>query len=118
MIFTLFLSWERMPSFGNVELHREKNFALVSVNAKIYSLGVIFSAAYVLLERAFVVIDGNPEEQIVVSLKPKKGRDIAGIANEFNEQLINFAVNFDQSNRTKAVREEFIRQAFISHSHK
>ncbi len=107
-----------MPGFENVELHRKKNFALVSINPKIYSLGVIFSAAYVLLERAFIVIDGNPNDQIIVSLKPKKGKNIEEIANEFNEQLINFAVNFEQSERTQRIREEFIKQAFLAHSRK
>lgn len=107
-----------MPGFENIELNKKQNFALVSANPKIYPLGVIFSAAYVMLEKAFVLIDGNPEEQIIVSLRPKKGKDIAALANEFNEQLINFAVNFDQSARTKTLREEFIKQAFLAHSRK
>lgn len=106
----------RAHGFDNIELHKGKNFALVSINPRIYSLGVIFSAAYVLLERAFIVIDGDPEKQIVVSLKPKRGRNIKGLAFEFNEQLVNFAVNFDQSERTKALREELVKQAFLAHS--
>ena len=107
-----------MPFPESIELHPERNFALVSVNPKIYSLGVVFSAAYVLLEKAFVVIDGNPDEQVIVSLRPKKGRGIRAIADEFNEQLVNFAVNFDQSGRTRALREEFVKQAFLAHSRK
>jgi His-Xaa-Ser system protein HxsD len=114
----LILTGGKMPGFENIELHRQKNFALVSVNPKIFSLGVVFAAAYVLLEKAFIVIDGNPAEQIIVSLRPKKGNNLQGIACEFNEQLINFAVNFDQSERTKAIREEFIKQAFLTHSQK
>lgn len=102
----------------NIEINEEKNFALVSVNPKIYSLGVIFSAAYVLLEKAFIVIDGNPEKQVIVSLKPKKEGSSKALAEEFNEQLINFAVNFDQSERTRKIREEFIKQAFLTHSKK
>lgn len=104
--------------FENIEINTEKNFALVSVNTKIYSMGVIFSAAYVLLEKAFVVIDGNPEKQVIVSLKPKEEASPKALAEEFNEQLINFAVNFDQSERTRKIREEFIKQAFLTHSKK
>lgn len=107
-----------MPNFGNIELNWEENFALVSVNPKIYALPVVFSAAYIMLEKAFVVIDGNPEEQIVVSLEPKSGKDIEGLAREFNEQLVNFAVNLEQSKATKSIREEFVKQAFLTHSHK
>ena len=102
----------------NIELNKKENFAIVSVNLKIYKLGVVFAAAYSLLEKAFVVIDGNPEDQIVVSLKPKKGKGLEELANEFNEQLVNFAVNFGQSEKTKEIREEFIKQAFIAHSQK
>jgi len=102
--------------FDNIELHKQQGFALVSVNPKIYSLGVVFSAAYVMLEKAFVAIDGNPNENIIVSLRPKKGKALERLAQQFNEQLINFAVNFDQSARTKAIREEFVKQAFITHS--
>lgn len=107
-----------MSGLENIELHKAENFALVSVNPKIYSLGVLFSAAYVLLEKAFVVIDGDPNSQVVVSIRPKKGREIEAIANEFNEQLINFSVNFEQSEKTRALREEFIKQAFLTHSRK
>ncbi|MDP6670892.1 MAG: hypothetical protein QGI60_03685 [archaeon] len=107
-----------MSNTGNIEINGKENFALVSVNAKIYSLAVVFSAAYVMLEKAFVVIDGDPKEQIVVSLEPKNGRDVKELAQEFNEQLVNFAVNIEQSQATKAVREEFIKQAFITHSRK
>ena len=107
-----------MPNSGNIEINTEENFALVSVNPKIYPLGVVFSAAYVMLEKAFVAIDGDPKEQIVVSLEPKNGKDIDGLAREFNEQLVNFAVNLEQSNATKALREEFVKQAFLTHSHK
>ncbi|MAG21918.1 MAG: hypothetical protein CL943_01250 [Candidatus Diapherotrites archaeon] len=107
-----------MSGSNNFEINKSENFVLLSINPKIYSLGVVFSAAYVLLEKAFIVVDGNPEEQLVVSLQPKKGKNLTELANEFNQQLINFAVNFDQSARTKQIREEFIKQAFLTHSHK
>ncbi len=100
----------------NFEINKTENYALVSVNPKIYSLGVVFAASYALLEKAFVVIDGDPADQIIVSIRPKSGNGIEGLANEFNEQLINFAVNFDQSEKTKNIREEFIKQAFMGHS--
>jgi len=100
----------------NVEFDKESNSALVSINPKIYKLGVIFAAAYVLLEKAFIVLDGSPDDQIVASIKPKKPEGIEEIVSEFNEQLINFAVNFDQSDKTRNIREEFIKQAFITHS--
>lgn len=107
-----------MKGFQNVELHGKENFALVSVNPKIYPLGVVFAAAYVLLDKAFIVVDGDPNSQVMVSIMPKKGKELKKLANEFNQQLVNFAVNFDQSKKTKSIREEFIKQAFIAHSKK
>jgi len=107
-----------MKCFENIELDKKMGVALVSVNPKIYPLGAVFAAAYVLLEKAFVVIDGDPQSLVVVSIMPKKGKNPMPLALEFSEQLVNFALNFDQSARTKAVREQFIRQAFITHSRK
>jgi His-Xaa-Ser system protein HxsD len=107
-----------LQQIDNIELHKQENFALVPVNPKIFPLGVVFAACYVMLEKAFFVVDGNPEEQILVSIRPKKGKKLEAVARDFSEQLINFAVNFDQSERTKNIREEFIKQAFLTHSRK
>ena len=64
---------------------------IISVNPKIYPLDVIFSAAYLFTDKNYIVLDGNPEEEVLVEIKPKEKTDaMERIANEFNNELINY----------------------------
>lgn len=102
-----------VKQFGNAELHRKENFALVALNPKIYSMATIFSAAYVLLDRAFVVIDGT-HDQIVVSMQPLQGKDLRSLVQQFNSQLINYSVNAAESKKTERIRNELIKRALLT----
>ena len=71
--------------FENVEFHPKENFLVFAVNPKIYPLETVFSAAYVMLDRAFVLVDGRPDSLVVVSMQPKKGRNLEGLASAFSQ---------------------------------
>ncbi len=105
-----------MPEqFGNAELHCKENFALVALNPKLYPMPVIFSAAYILLDKAFIVIDGSID-QVVVSLQPKQGKDLRSLVRQFNSQLINYSVNAAESKKTGRMRDELIKRALMTQS--
>ena len=53
-----------------------KDSVKVSVDTKIYPLDVIYSSAYVFLDKAYILLDGNPEEVVVVELRPKEEMDL------------------------------------------
>ncbi len=99
--------------FANAELHEKENFALVALNPKLYSQATVFSAAYVLLDQAFVVVDGTPD-QIVVSLRPKKGRNLKQLVEQFNSQLISHSVSAAESKRTENIRAELVKRALLT----
>ena len=85
----------------------------VSVNPKIYPLDVIFSAAYIFTDKNYIILDGNPEEEIIVEIKPKE--DIYGmekIAMEFNNELINYSSYAIQLMRNAHLREHIIHKVF------
>lgn len=100
----------------NFEIDRKSNTALVSVNPKIYPLDVVFSAAYSMMGKAFVVLDGNPETEVVACLKPRQKEKPESLARQFNDELLNFAVNQEESKKTRLLREEIIKQAFLGHT--
>ena len=100
----------------SVEFNQKENFLLFPVNPRVFSIQTVFSAAYVLLDKAFVLVDGQPDSLLVVSLMPKKGRNLKGLAVEFSEQLLNYAVNSEQSRQTKGFREELIKRVFLTHT--
>ena len=47
----------------------------MKINPNLYSLEVIYSAAYAFLNKAYILLDGNPEKEILVKLKSKSNED-------------------------------------------
>ena len=99
---------------SNIELYEKEGYAWVSVNPKIYSLHVIYSAAYTFLDKCYVLVDGDPDEEIIVELRPKeKTMDLDKTARDFNNVLINYANYATQSSRNAAIREMILKKALL-----
>jgi His-Xaa-Ser system protein HxsD len=94
---------------------------IVSVNPKIYPLDVIFSAAYIFTDKNYIILDGNPEEEILVEIKPKeKNSDIGKIAMEFNNELISYgsyAVQLANNSHLRALILHRVLQTAGRHHH-
>ncbi len=98
----------------NIEIH--KDFAIISVNPKLYPLSVIYSAAYWLLDRVHIIVDGDPETEILIEIRPKKDEelDLKEIGYEFNDELINYSVYTVQATRNQKLRERIIDNALAN----
>ena len=96
------------------KLEIKDNSAIISVNPKIYPLAVIYSASYVFLDRAYILLDGSPEKEILVKLKPKEGNDPEKLADEFFNELINYADYSVRAEQTKKIRETILQRALIT----
>jgi len=104
-------------AMSNIELNNDKSHALVSVNPQIYDKEIIYSAAYAMIDRAYIVIDGDPEKKVLVEIRPKDSSNDAGqLALEFNEELINYAVYKSQARQNKDLRKAIINLAFTANS--
>ncbi len=91
--------------------------ATVLINTKLYPPEVIYSAAYVFLDKAFFLFDGDPKKQINVTIKPrKKGLDLKGLCMEFSNELINYSVYVIQAAKKQAIREAIIRRALATNT--
>jgi len=99
---------------SNLEIDKESNSCIISVNPKMYSLDVIYSAAYVFLDKAYVLVDGDPNEEVIVELKPKEEYDLEKLGREFNNELINYANYKDFSIKNKNIREIIIQRALLT----
>ncbi len=97
-------------------INLEKDRALVSLNPKIYSKEVIFAASYILLDKAYFLLDGDPKEQIIVDIRPKEGQDIKKIADQFNDELVNYSVYHTQSEKNKKLRQMLLQRALLTAS--
>jgi His-Xaa-Ser system protein HxsD len=89
-----------------------KDCVLFSINPKIYPLEVIHAAAYALIDKAYVILDGNPEEEIIAELRPKEKKEMKQIAMKFAEELLNYAVYYNQAKLNKETRETILGKVF------
>ena len=87
--------------------------ALVTVNAKIYSLAVVRASAYSMLDEAYFFLDGDGAK-ITVELRSKADTDAAGLADKFLDRLMNYAVYADQAAENRKLRETILTTALLS----
>lgn len=98
-----------------ISIDPKRNEATVTVNTKLYPPEVIYSAAYVFLDKAHFLFDGDPKRGVVVTIKPKEdGLDLKRLCLDFNNELINYSVYVIQAARKQAIREAIIRRALAT----
>lgn len=100
----------------NLEIDEPGQSLVVKVNPRFYPLEVIYSAAYALLDRAYVTLDGDPQQEILVKMRPVQpsGADLERLGREFNNELLNYTMYAVQSERNKAVRDAIIQRALLT----
>ena len=99
----------------NFEIDKKENSAFILLNPKIYPLEVIYSAGYVFLDRAYVLLDGDPKTEVIVQLKAKnKSEDLEKLALDFNNELVSYAVYVVQAARTSEIRKAIVERALLS----
>lgn len=97
----------------NPEIQKDK--ALFRINPKIYPLELVYSAAYIMIDKAFILLDGDPEKEIIAEIRKKKeDQDLKDLVREFNEELLNYAVYKEQSEKNKELREIILKRALLS----
>jgi len=99
-------------NMSNIEM--KEDFVLVSVNPEVYPLEVIYSAAYVMIDKSYIIIDKNKENKIVVEIRSKKDEDLEELGNLFNEELLNYAVYKTQSEKNSKLRQVIIQRALLT----
>ncbi|MAE42724.1 His-Xaa-Ser system protein HxsD [Candidatus Woesearchaeota archaeon] len=87
---------------------------ILSINPKLYHLEVIYSASYVFLDKAYVFLDGDPEKEILVTLKPKENIDLEKLGGEFFNELVNYADYRTRAKQTQKIREVLLQRALFT----
>ena len=98
----------------NIKVDRENGFSAISINPKVYSLNNIYSAAYVFLDKAYVIIDEGSEGKIIVCLKPKENQDLEKLSMDFYNELlshVNYSKNVKENND---IIKMIVQRALIS----
>ena len=103
-----------MKEASNLIISRENNRVTAKIKPSIYPLDTIYGAAYIFMDRAYVLLDGNPDTEVSVELIPKRGYDLDTLGMEFNNELLNYATYKEISTRNSAVRLAIIQRAFFT----
>lgn len=112
------LSITSVVHMKNIELFPKETKAVVNINPKVFPLEVVYAACYVLLDKAYFILDGDPEKEIKVIIRPKdrkaKASELERIALQLHDELINYATYAVQAARNQAVREAIIKRALAT----
>jgi His-Xaa-Ser system protein HxsD len=99
------------------KINKEENKIVVSVNPEIYPLEAIYGAAYVFLDKAYLFLDGNPKNQVMVTIKGKgklNKKQLKDLAGEFYNELLNCALRDKISQANQKIRELIVARALFS----
>lgn len=101
----------------NLEIHKNENYVIVFVNPKIFPLEILYAAGYVFLDRAYVVLDGDPDKELEVYLRSKKKKiDLEILGRDFNNELISYSAYKVQSEFNKDITEEVVKKSLDTNS--
>ncbi len=78
----------------NIYIDEEENYVAVKVNTKIYRMHSIMNAADEFLEESNFIVDGDPENLIIVKFVPKRRfnrQQLADLAHKFCTLLVTFS---------------------------
>ena len=108
---------EEMSMQGNLEINKKDGCVMISVNPKIYPVDVVLSSAYIFTDSCYVLVDGDPHEEIIVELRPKdKKEDIEKIGRDFNNELVNYANYAVQAIKNSRLREAILNRVLLTNS--
>lgn len=96
------------------DVFSQNNVISVKVNPKIYSLDVVYSAAYSWTDKAYVLLEGDPRKEIIVKLILKDKGESKKAVLEFNQQLLTYAFYEKMANQNKKLREIYLQRVLIS----
>jgi len=98
----------------NIRIEEKENSVLVRINPKIYPLPIIYQAADVFIDKNYVFLDGDPEKEVLVTIKPKDKEDLEKVAGDFHNELLNYSAYFVRAAVNRDLREQMLKRAFFS----
>lgn len=81
---------EKFNQLGNIEVNEQRGYALFSLQPKIYPLEDVKAAVKTILDRACVILDGDPEHELLIEVRTIKPEyAITEIIYELANKLLN-----------------------------
>jgi hypothetical protein len=99
---------------GKVAVSEDGSHSVLSVDPRIYPLETVYSAAYVFLDRAYILLEGDPKKEIRVLVRPKGGGDPERMGMDFFNELLSYARYFSSVRENSEVTRMIIQRALFS----
>ena len=92
-----------------IEPNAKEGMVVVKVNPEVYPIDLVYEAAYSVMDRAYIILDGSPSETIYAILRPRtfKG-ELMELGQIFYDELVSAAYYAVQIVRNKEVRDALI----------
>ncbi len=104
---------EKQPNIP-IEIDEENNACIINLNPSIYPMEVIYTASYVFIDKAYVILDGDTKKEIKVILKPKEDYDVEKLGMEFHNELLSYVLYHEKNKQNKTIRDTIIQRALLA----
>lgn len=97
----------------------KENAIIFNVPLKLYPADAILNAAYIFIDRCYVLLEGDPKKSISIQLKGKNtlsAKQLNDLKGEFNNELLNQILRAKIAKDNKKLREYIVGQALIGAS--
>lgn len=91
-----------------------EDYAELRVNSKIYSKETVFAVGYVVLDKAYILLDCDKDDIIVYLYPQKKNADLQKLSLEFCNELLNYAHYFSRSKDNAEAVKTIVQRALFS----
>lgn len=92
-----------------------KKESILTLNTRIYPIDALLATAYSFLDRAHIVLDGNPEKNITVTIRPKDRRKNASrLAQDFADEITTYAAYKTVAEKNAAVKDAIIHRVLAT----
>ena len=99
---------------GEIQIDDKRGLAVFSLEPKLYPVDVIHSAAYIMMDNAFIMLDLDEKGKIVVELRKKqKSQNLKNLINEFYDEMYNYSSYKTHSEMNKNIREMILKRAIF-----
>jgi len=97
----------------------QENSVKLVLSPDVYSLETVYTATYSFLDKVYIVLDGDPEKEIIVNLKGKQEFNedqLEVVAGEFLNELINSGLRLSIAKKNRKTKEYIMSAALIGAS--
>lgn len=95
-------------------INNKKNEVLFKLSIRIYPLDAIISTSYLFIDKAYIFLDCDDKDMVLVYFKGKKKlakKTMENIIGEFYNELLNETLRVKISKKNHKIREYIIQQA-------